>query len=384
MTQCLISLCMIVRNEEEDLARCLESVKDIVDEMIIVDTGSTDNTVKIARRFGARVYHHEWKGHFAEARNIGLSYARGKWLLWMDADEELQAGDGPVLREHARSSEDDVLLLELVNYVGSGQPDPYQAYTVAHHRMFRNGKGFQFDNAIHEQLNVNDVPGPLSIKSIPVRIYHYGYLEEVVRKKGKSQRNIALLSEDRERNPDNPWTEYHLASEYYRATDYVSAFQAANRSISLFLSRGELPPSLVYLVKYRALLSEGLYPQALPGIQKALELYPDYVDLHLIRGVMLLQTRQYDEALVAFKRCLELGEDTTLHLSQKGSGSYYAHYYQGVCWEMLGKDEQALQAYRQAIELYPYFAEAKEKIAGYEEGARCHKQTSPISTRLFP
>ncbi|MFG0216248.1 glycosyltransferase family 2 protein, partial [Brevibacillus porteri] len=80
-----ISLCMIVKNEEECLHKCLDSVKDLVDEMIIVDTGSTDKTVEIGKSFGAVVHSYEWQDNFAEARNFGLEKATGDWILWMDA-----------------------------------------------------------------------------------------------------------------------------------------------------------------------------------------------------------------------------------------------------------------------------------------------------------
>src|SRR5206468_12725392 len=84
-----LSLCMIARDEENNLARCLESVRGIVDEIIVVDTGSTDDTPEIARRYGARVEFFTWRDHFADARNESLKYAHGNWLMWMDADEEL-------------------------------------------------------------------------------------------------------------------------------------------------------------------------------------------------------------------------------------------------------------------------------------------------------
>ena len=88
-----LSLCMIVKNEENTLSRCLESVKDIVDEIIIVDTGSTDNTVEIAKSYGAKVFFYKWDNSFANARNYSLSKASKDWILIMDADDELVKED---------------------------------------------------------------------------------------------------------------------------------------------------------------------------------------------------------------------------------------------------------------------------------------------------
>jgi len=95
----LLSLCMIVKNEEANLSRCLDSVKDIVDEIIIIDTGSTDNTVRIAESYGAKVFSIQWNDDFSEARNASLEKANGKWILLMDADDELAQEDRHKVRD---------------------------------------------------------------------------------------------------------------------------------------------------------------------------------------------------------------------------------------------------------------------------------------------
>src|SRR5438132_13758737 len=89
------SLCMIVRNEEQNLAACLESVADLMDEIVVVDTGSNDRTGDVARRFGARVFDFPWVDSFAAARNESLRRATGDWIFWLDADERINAPDRP-------------------------------------------------------------------------------------------------------------------------------------------------------------------------------------------------------------------------------------------------------------------------------------------------
>ncbi len=84
-----LSLCMIVKNEEKHLARCLSSVKDVADEIVIVDTGSTDKTIEIAESFSAKIFHFDWVNDFSAARNFALSKCTGDWILYLDADEEL-------------------------------------------------------------------------------------------------------------------------------------------------------------------------------------------------------------------------------------------------------------------------------------------------------
>lgn len=97
-----LSLCMIVRNEEQNLSECLDSVKNVVDEIIVIDTGSTDETVGIAESYGAQVEHFPWCDDFSKARNESIKYASGDWILWLDADERLLPESIPVLQDLLR------------------------------------------------------------------------------------------------------------------------------------------------------------------------------------------------------------------------------------------------------------------------------------------
>ena len=94
-----LSLCMIIKNEEEHLGECLESTRAFIDELIVVDTGSTDSSVAIARQHGASVFFHKWENDFARHRNQSISYATGDWILILDGDEELMEGSGPTIRD---------------------------------------------------------------------------------------------------------------------------------------------------------------------------------------------------------------------------------------------------------------------------------------------
>ena len=129
-----ISACLIVKNEEKFLPQCLESIKNAVDEIIIVDTGSTDRTVEIAKSYGAKVYHHPWRNSFSEARNHSLSYATCDWILQIDADESLEQADIPLLHSLIRTDSHNAILVAIYSTLPGGQSKHY--FT----RVFRRGK----------------------------------------------------------------------------------------------------------------------------------------------------------------------------------------------------------------------------------------------------
>ncbi|MDT9027819.1 glycosyltransferase [Rossellomorea sp. YC4-1] len=358
---------MIVKDEEERIGSCLESVRDEVDEMIIVDTGSTDRTKEICRSYGAHVYEYGWKGDFSDARNYGLERATGDWILWLDADEEVDQQDRYRLRYALKQEDVDLYTISLINYYGDFPPDPDKAFLIAQHRLFRNQKGFRFKNKIHEVLNIDEVlvspEETKRLQRLPVKVYHYGYMEEVTENKKKFERNLSMLQKelDESKNPD-PWVYYHMASEYYRVKEYEKSFEFVNNAILNFIFSGKKPPSLLYKLKYSILLNVGSIDGGLPAIDKAIELYPDYVDLHFYRGVFLFIKEEYTEALETFERCLDVGEDQPHHLILKGLGSFQAIYYKGLCMEKMGKLQQAVHYYVQSLQLSPTNDSAIESL----------------------
>ena len=328
MSTPIISLCMIVRNEEDSIGRCLDSAARLADEIIIVDTGSNDQTVQIAKDYGATVLSYTWNDHFADARNYGIKHAAGEWILWLDADEELDTSSIPVIREAISQVKAQFILLPLHHYVGEELPaDPDQLFLSYQARLFRNHAGIQFSNRIHETPQPTKDAEEIKIEYVKAPIHHYGYLKQIEAKKEKSARNIKLLKAANAETPNDPWVRYHLASEYYRTEDYPNAYEHINDAIFLFLQRQSLPPSLAYRLKYAILQAAGSQSELLQGIDKVLTIYPDYVDFHFTKGRLLYDLGRHEEAAKSFSTCLELGEDHPEHLIQKGTGSFLADDY---------------------------------------------------------
>jgi glycosyltransferase involved in cell wall biosynthesis len=358
-----LSLCMIVKNEEDYIGNCLKSLCDIVDEMVIVDTGSTDKTKEICLSFNANVYDYQWNESFANARNFGLEKATGDWILWLDADEELVTMDKNLLHDQLYSNVIDVLLVQHINYYGSYPPNDNNVYTFFNNRIFRNHIGIKFIGRIHEYLDIKSVERPITTETTTeIKILHYGYLDELVECKRKSERNLRILESAKLTTDYSPWIDYHISSELYRLKEYDKALKQVNISILRFLEKGLLPPSLLYKLKYDILLVADSAESALPGLEKAILLYPDYVDLHFYKGLIFLAKMQYENAILVFEHCLILGENNVKYLTLKGVGSFLALYYIGICNEALKDYVKAENAYTQALYLCPNHIDAHKKL----------------------
>lgn len=222
-----ISLCMIVKNEERNLARCLESARGVVDEIVVVDTGSTDSTMEIAAAFGARVERHPWRDSFGAAKNIALGLASSTWILVLDADEELDVDSRTRLREVVLSTHADAL--EVWVRSGSG-PGDLSAFTdSAQVRLLRAGRGYAYEGDIHEQIVFSIGRAGGRIARTDLRVIHHGYETATVQgEQDRLARNLTLLETAVASKPDDPYLLTKLGGTYLR----VGRFDLAERWLS--------------------------------------------------------------------------------------------------------------------------------------------------------
>ncbi|HHW13566.1 MAG TPA: glycosyltransferase, partial [Firmicutes bacterium] len=209
-----LSLCMIVKNEEEYLPKCLASAKPWVDEIVIVDTGSTDRTVRIAESFGARVLHFPWTGDFSAARNCSLDAATGDWIMFLDADEEIVDEDGPKLRDLLAQPGYSGWYVNLISFVGD-KPGQEAVGNVAF-RLFTNHPKHRFTGRLHEQVVAAVQLNGGQIGFSNVRLNHYGYLNKPTIEKNKLSRNFEILLKEVEDRPEDPFVHFNLGVEYMR------------------------------------------------------------------------------------------------------------------------------------------------------------------------
>lgn len=194
-----ISVCMIVRDEEKTLERCLRALGDLATQVVVVDTGSTDRTVEIARSLGAEVHHFRWIDDFAAARNESLRHARGEWIFWLDADDELSPTAVAQLKNAAASGLADAYTCRVVSRLPSGVED-----AVPHTRLVRNGLGVRFRGRIHESLHQDLEERGLKVLDTDIIIVHTGYASDPTTLRRKHERNLAYLRQELAEHPNNP------------------------------------------------------------------------------------------------------------------------------------------------------------------------------------
>ncbi|WP_342562890.1 glycosyltransferase family 2 protein [Paenibacillus sp. FSL R7-0345] len=349
----LISLCMIVRNEADTLARCLTSVHGIADELVIVDTGSTDATPSIARSFGARVLSFPWTGDFAAARNAGLERARGTWILVLDADEELDAESKGELLLCAQHTEYEAFFVRIHNHKGTEHASPVITVNPIL-RMFRNRPQYRFSGIIHEQIAsviVGATPAAAMHLST-VTVHHYGYADGVVAKKDKISRNLSLLKEQLKLNPRDAFHQFNTAVEYMRLGDYTQALE----HIRLSLAEAERDTSfthLLYKYEVRCRIMSGDQAGALDACIRGCKLFPDYPDLHHIRGVLLLQAGAFAAARQAFRQALDIGISPPGYHTESGLGTYLTYAALGQLCQETGEAGEAAACFTRAAGLHP-------------------------------
>jgi tetratricopeptide (TPR) repeat protein len=353
-----LSLCMIVRDEQEMLPRCLTSVAAAVDEMVIVDTGSNDATVEIARSFGARVIFHEWTGSFAEARNVSFQAAGGDWLFCLDADEVLVEEDAPLLRALAGRTWREAFYLSETNYTG----DLEDGTAVTHNalRIFRNRPEYRFEGRLHEQI-AHCLPGylPERLESSGVRIEHYGYLGVVRDTREKSRRNIELLRLQQAESPPSAFLHYNLGSEYAAAGDHTAALAELERSWELLDALSdrasyEFAPALMNrLVK--ALRACERPADAIARAEQGLERFPGFTDLLLEQAFSAIALGGQERAIELFERCIEMGDAPSRYTATLGSGTYLPRIHLAELRCARGEEQAAIELLEYCLREYPRF-----------------------------
>jgi len=337
-----ISLAMIVKNEEKYIERCLQSVKNVVDEIIVVDTGSIDKTREIAHAWGAWVFDFTWTNSFADARNYALQQASGDWCLVLDADEYLAQESAHLVRRFIEQKR----AIGRVNVVSKYLDNDEIRYARSPiSRLFP--KGVYYTGKIHEQV-VSDLPHVLT----DITVYHDGYYLT-----DKTSRNLELLELELREDEHNPYILMQMAREYKNRQDYLQADVIFEQAYQRSTKQEGYFPVLVVDYLYN-LIKIGKLDQGMAVInseQSRLSAYPDF---HFVSGLfymdyILSNVTAHADMLFrieeCFLTCLQLGERKGFS-GIVGTGSFLAAYNLGVFYEVIGEWQKAVQCYQASAE----------------------------------
>jgi tetratricopeptide (TPR) repeat protein len=349
----LLSLCTIVKNEAKNLPRCLESAREVADEMVVVDTGSTDDTVAVAERYGARVVHFSWCDDFSAARNTAVSHARGKWILALDADETLARDARRKLRGLLR---DERYQAYLINIRSPLKGTRSQAAVInAWPRVFRNRPEIRYEGRVHEQISPSIARLGGTVAATELIIDHLGYHQDFSDQMEKQARNLALLERELAEHPDDPMTMFHYGEALGLGGRIAEAVDAYRRAIA-----NPKMPRQNAAVAFRGLAGGLLrlkdYAGAIEACRSAVEVDAGYGPPYLIAALALSRlgrpgdaVEELDTYVRVSGRTKPAGERVLEHEADLG----FALALKGDCLLTLEMREEAEAAFREAIRRHP-------------------------------
>ncbi|MEB3360173.1 MAG: tetratricopeptide repeat protein [Synechococcales bacterium] len=363
---------MIVKNEAANLPRCLESVASVVDELLVVDTGSTDGTVAIAQQFNARVHTIEWPNDFAVARNESLKHATGDWVLVLDADERLAADMGSQIRQAIQG--DRALVVNLVRQEIGAVQSPYSLVS----RLFRRHPDIRFHRPYHALID-DSVAAILqrepqwTVQQLPeVAILHEGYQPGAIAQQNKLQRARLAMERFLVRHPGDPYVCSKLGALYVQLGRFETGIDLLERG----LKSQDVDPPVRYELHYHL----GIAYSRLKHPAQAAQHYEQALRQPLLDklklgaynnlGSLRQAAQDFSGAKALYEQAIEIDP-----------GFAIAHYNLGMTFKAMGQLAEALASYLAALELNPSYAEAYQnlgvvlfKLGKMPEGVAAFKQ----------
>lgn len=364
--QITISACMIVKNEEDWLERCLSSITGLADEIILVDTGSEDRTIEIAKKFGCKIYNYPWRNDFSAARNESLRHATGDWVFIIDADEELAQDQIPRLRYYA--GKEDLNILSLTVYNKSLETGIVSSFLPSI-RMFRRNLNIRYEGIVHNQLRL---PEGIPAARCDAKLFHYGYDLKKERQIVKLERTRKLLDDQLSEKPNDIFANFNMAQLIRSYPD--SASEENSRKIIYHAERvlEYADPDSVFHFGQRvmallqiagALFNLKEFEKAEKYCYDALELKPDYIDPPMILGMIyfaLGDKTQAERFLNLYLRMIDEYDEN----DERHNIIFFFLDKQHQAWYRLARLAQLDNDSEKAIE---YFEKTIQKDANFED-----------------
>lgn len=293
-----LSVCMIVKNEENNLKRLLPALKGVVDELVIVDTGSSDKTKEVALQFTDKIYDFEWCDDFSAARNESLKYATKDYILWLDGDDLIAKQDISILKFHLSKHPNTGVFLTLVDK----RPD--REFHSLQLRVFPNHKNLKFKGKVHEQISFDVEESGIKYTTCQINIIHLGYTSpEAVEQ--KLYRNLDILKKEITENENDFKTILFIAKTLLGVGKIEEAKEYVDRAITLYKT-GKAGMSkenifMAFLARATILSIEGKPLEAIKALEEVKDDFEYDPMLSLTLGEMYFRQKIYNKAHIYLK-----------------------------------------------------------------------------------
>lgn len=355
-----LSLCMIARDNERTIRRCLESIRPWVDEMIVVDTGSVDNTPEIARECGAKVSSFPWCDDFSAARNVSFDRASGEWLFWMDTDDFIPPQCGQRLREIAYGPHSPQVLGYGVQVHCPGDVEG-DLTVVDHVKLVRNHPAIRFEFRIHEQLlpSIRRLGGDVARSS--VYVVHEGSIQTPEIRIHKRDRDLRILAKEVAERPDHPFALFNLGMTHSDLGNHEQACEFLRRCLAVSdVNESQVPKAIALLVGSLAALCR--LDEAEEACRRGVELFGEDIELRFRHAIVLNDLGREDEAIAAYRHVIGIPDQHRFRSVDPGVGTYKAMFNLAMLLRHRGRLDAAEALLREAISVNRLWAPAHQKL----------------------
>ncbi|WP_371378258.1 glycosyltransferase [Sporomusa aerivorans] len=349
-----ISACVITKNEAQNIERCLQSVRSIVNEIIVVDTGSTDATVMIAEQLGAKIFHYQWSNDFAAARNYALAQASGAWVVFLDADEYIAVGTvknvRPLIEKIHGNRKIEAVKCQMNNLEGIDGPVRSSNPTI---RIFRNSPLIRYRGRIHEAVYKGGKPlKPIEVTNRLLTVCHTGYTNSTILE--KVRRNTALLEEELASGGVRTLTYCYLSDGYWRSGEYEKSIEFAKQAIKQMKGlRTEFDyKPYVFLISSMTRLKTYQEDEVTASCQEAVARFHHHPEIWLFQGIYFQSIGRCEEALASLLKALALN-DTYCDFNRNNDFpglSPDAYFAIAQIYEMKNQPAKALDYYAKVLQ----------------------------------
>ena len=346
-----ISVCIITKNEADKIDRCLSCIKDFPFEIIVVDTGSTDNTLEVVGKYTDKIFHFDWVDDFSKARNFSISKASHDWILVLDTDEYVQKLDIDELYQQMEQNPTGI------GRILRSSEDPGGETTYDRVERLFDRRLYRYERPIHEQVLPVSTEVPYSIYPVSIEVLHDGYISSETINHEKAERNLRILLKSEKEYPDS-YTYFQIGQSYSSLEDLENASKYYEKALSFDLAPDAEYVQLLVVNYGYTLLKLKKSKEALTFYEQIAPHFNFYADFVFLHGYLYYNTEQYLKAALQFIQATQLS-----HYHVEGSNSFKPFFLLGIIYQMLGDPALARTFYEKCGNYEPALKSLQEMDA---------------------